>query len=95
MKNLFTVLALSLTLATSAAYAEADTKSPLTQPQAVQLMQQGKNIYSCPMHNHVFSDKDGKCPICGMNLTQIKAIQDGEAVFDTGSQSMPMMEKQQ
>jgi plastocyanin len=72
--------------------AAADKQSPLTEQQAVQLLQEGKPVYSCPMHLHVFAgDKDSKCPICGMNLTQVKSIQDGKAVFDTGSQSTPMM----
>lgn len=90
MKKLLTALFLTFTLATSVAYAEADKQSPLTEPQAMQLLQEGKPVYSCPMHVHVFSDKDGKCPICGMNLTQAKAIQEGKAVFEDGKQSMPM-----
>jgi hypothetical protein len=28
--------------------------------------------YACPMHPDVKSDKDGKCPKCGMNLVQKK-----------------------
>jgi hypothetical protein len=28
-----------------------------------------KASYSCPMHPDVVSDKGGKCPKCGMNLT--------------------------
>ena len=91
MKKLFTMLFVAFTLTTGAAYAEADKQSPLTEHQAVQLLQEGKPIYSCAMHQHVFSDKDGKCPICGMNLTQVKDIKDGNAVFDSGSQSIPMM----
>lgn len=90
MKKLLTVLALSLSLAASAAYAEADKQSPLTEQQAVQLVQDGKPLYSCPMHQHVFSDKEGKCPICGMNLRLASAVQDGKATF--GSNNM-MMEK--
>lgn len=64
---------------------------PMTEQQAVKFLQEGKPVYSCPMHTHVFDDdKDGKCPICGMNLTEVKSIQDGKAVFDNG---MNMMEK--
>jgi multidrug efflux pump subunit AcrA (membrane-fusion protein) len=29
----------------------------------------GKTIYTCVMHPQVISDKPGKCPICGMDLT--------------------------
>lgn len=94
MKKLLTILTLSLALLNGAAYAEADKQSPLTEQQAVQLLQEGKPVYSCPMHQHIFSDKDGKCPICGMNLRQASAIQEGKATFGTNNgMSTPMMEK--
>ncbi len=28
--------------------------------------------YTCPMHPEVISDKQGKCPICGMRLVEKK-----------------------
>lgn len=28
------------------------------------------NMYSCPMHSNIKSDKPGKCSICGMDLVQ-------------------------
>ena len=31
-----------------------------------------KEIYTCPMHPEVQSDKPGKCPKCGMNLEKKK-----------------------
>ena len=100
MKNLLIALFLSLTLATGAAHAEADKKSPLTEQQAVQLLQEGKPLYSCAMHEHVFSDKEGKCPVCGMNMAQASGIEGGKAVFKESKDSknmdmknMKMMEK--
>jgi hypothetical protein len=95
MKKLLIALFVAFALVTSTAYAEADKQSPLTEQQAVQLLQEGKPLYSCAMHEHVFSDKEGKCPICGMKLTQATAIQDGKAVFGASSQpaAMNMMEK--
>jgi hypothetical protein len=30
----------------------------------------GKEIYTCPMHPGVTSDKHGKCPTCGMDLVK-------------------------
>jgi len=33
------------------------------------------NIYTCPMHPEVQSDKPGKCPKCGMFLVEKKEDQ--------------------
>ena len=30
-----------------------------------------KQLYTCPMHPDVISDKPGKCPKCGMNLVPV------------------------
>ena len=35
-------------------------------------MNEEKEVYTCPMHPEVKSDKPGKCPKCGMNLEQKK-----------------------
>lgn len=92
MKKLLTTLFVTFALITSAAHAEADKQSPLTEQQAVQLLQEGKPLYSCAMHEHVYSDKEGKCPVCGMSMTQASSIEGGKAVFN-GTKDMNMMEK--
>ncbi|MFO1243163.1 MAG: heavy metal-binding domain-containing protein [Rickettsiales bacterium] len=92
MKKLLTMLFVALTLTTGAAYADADKQSPLTEKQATQLLQSGKLLYSCPTHQHVFSDKEGKCLICGMDLRKASAIQEGKAATFSANNSM-MMEK--
>lgn len=92
MKKLVATLFVTFALITSAAHAEADKKSPLTEQQAVQLLQEGKPLYSCAMHEHVYSDKEGKCPVCGMNMTQASGIEGGKAVFNA-TKDMKMMEK--
>jgi len=35
-------------------------------------MKAGAQIYTCPMHPQVQSDKPGKCPVCGMTLVKKK-----------------------
>jgi membrane fusion protein, copper/silver efflux system len=32
--------------------------------------QQGKELYTCPMHPFIIKDKPGSCPICGMTLVK-------------------------
>lgn len=96
MKKLILSLIASLTLLTGSAYA-ADGSDPLNKPspltveQATQLLHDGKPVYSCEMKPGWFSGKPGQCPCCTMALEKVKEIKDGNAVFDTGSQSMPMM----
>jgi len=42
------------------------TNSPSTNQPAA------KQLYTCPMHPDVISDKPGQCPKCGMNLVPVK-----------------------
>lgn len=35
----------------------------------------GKDVYTCEMHPEVKSDKPGKCPKCGMNLTKMESVE--------------------
>jgi hypothetical protein len=52
-----------------------------------------KEIYTCPMHPEVQSDKPGKCPKCGMNLEKkAMPMAHGQAGMETmHGQSCPMM----
>ena len=46
--------------------APANTNSASATPSAV------KQLYTCPMHPDVISDKPGQCPKCGMNLVPLE-----------------------
>ncbi len=39
--------------------------------------QQGKVLYTCPMHPFIIKDKPGSCPICGMTL--VKKVEGAQA----------------
>jgi len=89
MKKLLTALLLTFALIGGVAHA-ADVPSPLTEKQAVERLQESKPVYSCPMHTHIFSDHEEKCPVCGMKLEKIKEIKDGKAVFEESKGSINM-----
>jgi Cu(I)/Ag(I) efflux system membrane fusion protein len=41
-------------------------------------MEETKEIYTCPMHPEVSSDKPGKCPTCGMDLVLKEGVTKGK-----------------
>lgn len=51
-----------------------------------------KEVYTCPMHPDVKSDKPGKCPQCGMNLE--KKAADTPAAHAHGGMGMTMGQKE-
>lgn len=79
MKKLFAVFFVTCMI-TGSAFA-ADKPDPVTQAQASQLLHDSKPVYSCRMKPDWFSDKPGQCPCCTMDLEQVKAIKNGQAVF--------------
>ncbi len=40
-------------------------------------------VYTCPMHPEVRQDKEGKCPICEMNLEKVEASAGSEKKQDS------------
>lgn len=37
-----------------------------------------KQLYTCPMHPQIISDRPGSCPICGMDLVPIKKLEESK-----------------
>jgi|GEM_PF-1569545 len=67
-------LPVSVLLADAPAPHEANATEPASQP---------AEVYTCPMHPEVQSDKPGKCPKCGMKL---KKRESPKAAEQSGSQ---------
>lgn len=58
---------------------KAGTNDGTASEQTAMTDQHGKQVYTCPMHPEVVSDKPGKCPKCGMDLV----VKDEKAVAKT------------
>lgn len=67
----------------------ADCKDKFVKdPQAyLQKKAETKDVYVCPMHADVISDKPGKCPQCGMNLVK-KMMPAGHEKMDPGAREV-------
>lgn len=53
-------------------------KSFLVKPKNIVKKEEKKQIYTCPMHPQIISDKPGSCPICGMDLVPIESVGKGD-----------------
>ncbi|MCW8853531.1 MAG: efflux RND transporter periplasmic adaptor subunit [Gammaproteobacteria bacterium] len=54
-------------------YFSEKTRDPLMQETALQHTEKHLNPkYVCPMHSQIIRDEEGTCPICGMDLVQVK-----------------------
>ena len=68
MKSLKMLMVAVLTILSVAVFAQDTTSHKTKAPKP----KTEKMNYSCPMHPEVTSDKPGKCPKCGMDLTKTK-----------------------
>lgn len=86
MKKLSILILLTLfTLNNGNLWAEGD-KAPAAEEKVSLLANPSEakdaGIYSCPMHPEVRQDKEGKCPMCGMDLEKVKDPADSEKKED-------------
>ncbi len=68
-KILLVVLVFSFALLVPAAMAQQSGKEPV-KATAPQKTVPPKTLYKCPMHPEEISDQPGKCPKCGMVMTE-------------------------
>ena len=83
MKKLIIVLSVFLAAQT---VSFAQTKTETSKKEA-----ENKTIYTCSMHSEVVSDKEGKCPKCGMKLVKKTTLKLDTSV--KGSQTKVSSEK--
>jgi Cu(I)/Ag(I) efflux system membrane fusion protein len=73
-KTIFSIFTI-ITILSSSFTACTGKKSDGTE----QTSEHAKEIYTCPMHPSVISDRPGACPVCGMALVKKTAQQDASA----------------
>lgn len=76
MKTFISILIVVLTISISACNRSAGSKNKNQSEQTAE-------VYTCPMHPEVKSDKTGKCPKCGMDL--VKATEENTDHPDSSS----------
>lgn len=85
MKRLFLLLALVSLLPAGCREQHAD-------PEPAAAEQKASDVYYCPMHPTVVSDKPGSCPICGMSL--VKRTEAAPAATGTGLSAISLSPEQ-
>ena len=61
--------------------------------QQTQREAQAEDIYSCPMHTEVTTNKPGKCTICGMNLVKKDTSQNAQTAKPTAHDKIAQAKK--
>lgn len=74
--HLFRYLTLSVSLVGGATLSAHEDSAKPGKKGPKSMVTEKKVHYICPMHPEVHSDKPGKCPICGMNLTEVPVKHD-------------------
>ncbi len=74
MKKIYIIIAIII-ISSFGIYSYRDF---LVKPVDVAKKEEKKQIYTCPMHPQIISDKPGSCPICGMDLVPIESVGMGD-----------------
>jgi membrane fusion protein, copper/silver efflux system len=73
LTRVFAIVAVTALLVTAFLMGRSFGPRP-PRPAATEMATAGltRQLYQCPMHPQIVSDKPGKCPICGMNLERVE-----------------------
>jgi membrane fusion protein, copper/silver efflux system len=74
--RLFSVIVFASILALLGPGCSSDQKQP---PSDISALGSEKDVYTCPMHPSVISDRPGVCPICGMALVKRSALHEADS----------------
>ncbi len=69
-KTVVILLVILLVAAGAGGYYLWQQRQPVKGAQEAKQAEQGKVLYTCPMHPFIIKDKPGACPICGMTLVK-------------------------
>ena len=68
MKRFNLLIVMSLIIFLGLAFSYQEKSEQRKDGKTTTKVEQQKDVYTCPMHPEIRSDKPGKCPKCGMNL---------------------------